>query len=255
MLRALSSILCMSSSWDSVLILCSSSDLQVDKLMYQLNSDSEGDEGSDINPEEEDEEEHSESGEDHDSQHESTRVIADTASADKEEGSANVGPSSRSSALVSQSSPAAGAGASRGHSHQDDAGVAGSAAQKPVHTGGEPPELPDKQDEVKLQALGAFKGSLSEQGGQVHSLPIAEANTEAVDISAAEQDRPAYNAASASMPSGTAEQTLPYNATEGSQVASPTAEQTLPCGWAEEGKTVSLGKSGTHLHACNSLLQ
>lgn len=219
--------------------------------MYQLNSDSEGDEGSDINPEEDAEEERSESGEDHDSQHESMGIIADKGDADREGDSIGVGPGNRSSGLVGQSSPASGAEAARCRSHQDSAGVAGSATQEPIHKAGRAPGSPHKQEGDPLPALGGFAGSLPGQSLQTYSLPVAAGAT---DSSAAEQDTLAYNTASDSMPCGTAEQTLPYSAAGSSQLASPAAEQTLPYDCQKEGAAVSLGRFGMHSHACNTLL-
>lgn len=202
--------------------------------MYQLNSDSEGDEGSDINPEEDAEEERSESGEDHDSQHESMGVVADKGGVDRDGDTTGVGPAHRSSGLVGQSSPAPGASAARCHSLQDSAGVAGSATQEPIHTAGKAPESPHKQDGVPLPALGGFTAG---QSLQAYSLSVA---ADATDSSAAEQDTLAYNTASDSMPCETAEQTLPYSAVGSSQLASPAAEQTLPYDCQEEGAAVCL---------------
>jgi len=234
--------------------------LQVDKLMYQLNSDSEGDEGSDINPELEEEEEQdaqgSESGEDHDPQTASIAVHAeaDKEAADKAGACLDAGPSNRASALADQITSTGEAGAALPHGKGTTAeesgeeegklrvSVAGTAIEDPIDKGQEGPDLPDKQQRVKPRdGLAAPTGCLPEQSVQADTLPYDTPE------SAAEQDTLAYSPAPGSRPLEAAEQTLPSDAAKGGPRANSAEQQTLcygSYGAAGEGEEATFSKTG-----------
>ena len=238
--------------------------LQVDNLMYQLNSDSEGDEGSDINPElgEEEEEEDAQgsaSGEDDDPQPASTAVHAeaDQEAADEAGACLDAGPSHRASALADQITSTAEAGAALPHGTgtkaesqtaaeevQSSVSAVATAIQDPIGTTGQSAELPDKQQGIKPGAgLAAPTECLPEQSLQADTLPYV------IPESAAEQETLAYSPASGSIPLDAAELTLPSDAADGNPRASPAEQQTLCYGShggarEGEGEEAMFGKTG-----------
>ncbi|DBA69354.1 TPA: hypothetical protein ACH3X2_012930 [Trebouxia sp. C0005] len=242
---------------------------QVDKLMYQLNSDSEGDEGSDINPELEEEEQEeeedaqgSESGEDHDPQTASTAVHAeaDKEAADKAGATQDAGPMKRALALAGQITATAEAGAAlprcKGTKAEKQAAeeaesrvsVVGSAIQDPIDIDGQVANLPDKQPGIKSQeCLAAPTGRLPEQSLQADTLPYD------VPQPAAEQATLAYSPAPDSRPLEAAELTLPSDAADGGPRSDSAEQQTLcygPCGAAGEGEQAPFSKTGKSSCLC-----
>ncbi len=239
--------------------------------MYQLNSDSEGDEGSDINPELEEEEEEedaqgSESGEDCDPQIASTAVHAeaDQEATDKARACLDGGPSNRAPALAGQITSTAEAGAALLHGKGTKAesqvaqqqeeklrvSVAGTAGQDPIDISGQGAGLPDKQQGIRPgESLAAPTGCLPEQSLQADTLPYDIPETS----SAAEQDTLAYNSAPDSRPPEAAELTVPSDAADGNPMANSAEQQTL-CygsnGSAGEGEEVTLSKTGRCLCLC-----
>ncbi len=237
--------------------------------MYQLNSDSEGDEGSDINPELEEEEEEedaqgSELGEDHDAQTASTAVHAeaDTEAADKEGTCLDAGPSNRAPALAGQITSTVEACASLPHGTKAEkqaadeeeeessvpvAGTAvhdpiGTAVHDPIGTTGQSAELPGKQQGIKPgDGLAAPTECLPEQSLQADTLPYD------IPESAAEQETLAYSPASGSRPLEAAELTLPSDAADGDPRTNSAEQQTL-CygshGAAGDAEELTFSKTG-----------
>ncbi len=223
--------------------------------MYQLNSDSEGDEGSDINPELEEEEEEedaqgSESGEDHNPQTASTAVHAeaDQEAADKAGTCLDAGPSNRASALADHITSTAEAGASLPHGMgtkaekqaaaeevQSSVSADATAIQDPIEIDGQGADLPDKQQGIRIRE------SLAAQSLQADTLPYD------IPESAAEQDTLVYSPAPGSRPLEAPELTLPSDAADGNPRADSAEQQTLSYGSyaaAEESEQAIFGKTG-----------
>ncbi len=214
--------------------------------MYQLNSDSEGDEGSDIDPEADAEEEGSQSYEDQEDVGDGTAVTGEAdAEADNEAevrqgDNVDPSPSKRVTALGDQNASAAGTAAAS--YKQTTASHIGSAVQ---HTGdieSEGPEIVHNQD------LSACKASVSGQmqDTQPDTLPYEPAEASLPSCTAEEASLPSSKSAEAILPSQTAgEQTLVYDAApEGTPSA--TDRQTVPYD-AVEG---SQGPPGTSWCSC-----
>ena len=242
----------------SFIVICN---LQVDKLMYQLNSDSEGDEGSDINPELEEEEEEedaqgSESGEDRHPQTASTAVHAeaDKEAADKAGACLDAGPSNRAPALAGQITLPAEARAALPHgtgtkaetqAEEEDnfrVSVVGTAIQDRIDTSEQGTDLPDKQQGIKPHdGLAAPTECLPEQSPQADTLPYN------VPDSAPEQDTLAYSPGPGSRPLEAAMQTLPYSAAKSGPSADAAEQQTF-CyesnGAAGEGEKATFSNVG-----------
>ena len=240
----------------SFLVICN---LQVDKLMYQLNSDSEGDEGSDINPELEEEEEEedaqgSESGEDRHPQTASTAVHAeaDKEAADKAGACLDAGPSNRAPALAGQITLPAEARAALPHGtkaetqaeEEDNSRVSfvGTAIQDRIDISEQGTDLPDKQQGIRPRAgLAAPTECLPEQSPQADTLPYN------IPESAAEQDTLAYSPAPGSRPLEAAKRILPSSAAKSGPSADAAEQQTV-CyesnGAAGEGEKATFSTVG-----------
>ena len=179
--------------------------------MYQLNSDSEGDEGSDINPEEEDED--SQSDEDDAAAIDEPAVHTDAEAGMDPEGAGNnlePGPSNRATVLAAQTG-------ARNHCSQTMTDSAGCAAH-PIEVDADKSDVPNQQASVSHE-MKTDKASLPGQLQSVLTDTLLEQVTDASPFtSTAAEQTLEYDALQGSVPSATAEQTMAYGAAEGSQI-------------------------------------